>query len=144
MKSNHVKQLNKKEQSINKDQSTDKVLLKNDELSKEKNVMNPSYIKFDSPWGEGLLKIDATGAINGFWFYEQKYFPKINAELIIDAPDFLIDSDQSTQQMKESFVLFQSEIEAYARGEISAFNSELAPEGTDFPKLVWALLLEVP
>ncbi len=144
---NHLKnkeQSNIKEQSDNKEHSTDKKLLIKDELSKDYNLMNPIYIKFDSPWGESLLKIDAAGAINGFWFYEQKYFPKINETLIIDASDFLIDSARSTQQMKDSFVRFQSEIEAYAKGEISAFNSELAPEGTDFQKLIWQLLLEVP
>ena len=144
MTSNNIEHLNKNGHSKDSELLSNTMIIKNVGHLKANNVMPPKYIRFISPWGESLIKIDAVGAINGFWFYGQKYFPKINETLFIDASDFLLKLDQSTQQMKDSFIRFQSEIEAYAKGELNTFNLELAPEGTDFQKLVWALLLEVP
>jgi len=73
----------------------------------------------------------ADNALCGLWFIGQKYFP-LRADTWLDAPDNPV------------FVSLNIWLKDYFAGKKPTLRLSLLPEGTDFQKSVWKLLLEIP
>lgn len=87
---------------------------------------------YDSPVGRLLIKT-ADGALNGVWFVGQKHFPEIFA----DAEPTNCDCEiiQCTRQWLDDYF-------AGLHPELSRIK--LAPEGSDFRRMVWDILCTIP
>ena len=84
---------------------------------------------YGSPLGEMLLSSDGE-ALTGAWFLGQRYFPAAPMERRDDLP---------------VFAAARAWLDAYFAGtKPDPRGLPLAPAGSDFQKLVWALLLDIP
>lgn len=71
-------------------------------------------------------------ALTGLWFIGQKYYPAQTEAWV-------------TEPGQRVFQTLQTWLDHYFSGrEGSALLPELAPQGTDFQKAVWEILLEIP
>ncbi len=88
------------------------------------------YTNLTSPLGE-VTATAKDGALTGFWFIGQKYYPQIT-ELWKDEPENKVFKELDTW-LKE-----------YFKGSKTHFPLKVKPKGTDFQKAVWQELLLVP
>ena len=70
-------------------------------------------------------------ALLGLWFTGQKYYPS-GAGLWTETQDYPV------------FIRLRSWLKDYFAGEKTPMDITLAPNGTEFRKKVWQLLLEIP
>lgn len=84
----------------------------------------------ETPLGKALASAE-NGAVTGFWFVGQKYYPK-NAALWTDKPDY------------PAFAPLRAWLKRYFAGERPEIDFALAPRGTAFQKEVWDILLKIP
>lgn len=87
-------------------------------------------ITYDSPLGKILVAANESG-ICGLWFENAKYYA---ATL---APDSIF---RTTPLLREA----ARWLDLYFAGEKPGFTPQLAPEGSDFRRRVWNILLSVP
>jgi methylated-DNA-[protein]-cysteine S-methyltransferase len=97
------------------------------------------YWKYNSKWGEMVIGIDKVGALKGLWFTGQKYFPKIDERSIYEQ-DFKLDA----KERMEAKCLIMTQLNEYENGIRKVFDIKIEPEGTDFQKEVWDILLSIP
>ncbi len=84
---------------------------------------------YASPIGELILAAE-DGFVKGVWFTDQKHFPD----------DLGNESDDA-----ETLEALKGWLDRYFKGEKpSPQELRLAPEGSEFSKRVWGLLLEIP
>ena len=84
---------------------------------------------YPSPLGRLTLGSDGTN-ITGLWLPEQKYFPTVPMERREDLAVFSMAADW---------------LDAYFGGEEpDPAELPLAPAGSDFRRLIWELLLDIP
>ena len=85
---------------------------------------------YDSPLGGILLAADEIG-LTGLWFDGQKYFAR---------------GLSSEQEERELPVLLEAKrwLDIYFTGKEPEFLPPLAPDGSEFRKEVWKLLLTIP
>lgn len=89
--------------------------------------------QLETPLGPATAEAGAD-ALTGFWFNQQKYFPKKNANWQ-EAPDHHV------------FAALRKWLDLYFAGKKPPLNLgglALSPKGTDFQKAVWQILLEIP
>jgi methylated-DNA-[protein]-cysteine S-methyltransferase len=84
----------------------------------------------ETPMGLLLAAVEEDALI-GLWFTSQKHYPK-NMETWISNPDNLLFDEVKNWLIK------------YFKGEQSEIKFQMAPKGTDFQKIVWKFLLEIP
>ena len=84
----------------------------------------------ETPLGLLLAAVEEDALI-GLWFTSQKHYPN-DIETWISKPDHLL------------FVELKNWLEKYFKSEESEVNFPMAPKGTDFQKIVWKILLEIP
>lgn len=95
------------------------------------------YIEFKIQWGEILMMVDED-ALVGLWFKGQKHFPDLKEDTVVEKVEDL-------DKKKQAFVVeIMNQLKAFEEGTLSEFNIKLAPNGTEFQKLVWQCLLEIP
>lgn len=87
---------------------------------------------YDSPVGRLLIK-SSESALKGVWFVGQKYFPR---ELLNIPP---LNADCEIMPLTHQWL---EEYFAGLRPEISRIK--LAPEGSDFRRMVWDILCAIP
>lgn len=83
-----------------------------------------------SPVGKILLYASSSG-LKGLYFYNQKYFPNIS---LLDAKHY------------ENEIIYNTKkyLDDYFNGKNISHNIPLEIEGTEFQKLVWSILLQIP
>lgn len=84
----------------------------------------------NTPLGRVLLSSDGEN-LTGLWFEDQKYF---GATLEPGAIEKMLPVFEQTQQW----------LDLYFDGKCPDFMPPMAPKGSDFRKLVWELLCEIP
>lgn len=89
------------------------------------------YRRVETPLGAFIVAVHG-GALKGGWFDGQKYFPEISAERGWHEADTPLLGETARQ------------LQAYFRGELTAFDLPLAPDGTAFQQQVWQALCAVP
>ncbi|GAB6109882.1 methylated-DNA--[protein]-cysteine S-methyltransferase [Fusibacter bizertensis] len=93
------------------------------------------YFKYNSKWGEMVAKVSKSGALKGLWFVGQKHFPKAIPSEIVQITD---------SKLLVSLKQIEDELRAYEKGTLNHFTLALEPEGTDFQKEVWQILMQIP
>ena len=83
-----------------------------------------------SPVGKILLCASNNG-LKGLYFYNQKYFPNIS----------LLNVKHDENEIIYNTKLY---LDDYFNGKNTSHNIPLEIEGTEFQKLVWAMLLKIP
>ena len=86
--------------------------------------------RIETPMGL-MLAAAKDGKLTGLWFMTQKHFPK--------------EADQ--WEIKEDYPIFnevRTWLNDYFEGKKVILNLPTDPQGTDFQKIVWKLLLEIP
>ena len=86
---------------------------------------------YDSPLGRILLASDGS-ALTGLWFEGQKYFAAGLKENETE--------EKETPVLKET----REWLDLYFAGKEPGFLPKLAPEGSEFRKMVWEILLTIP
>lgn len=83
-----------------------------------------------SPVGKILLYASNNG-LKGLYFYNQKYFPNIS---LLDVKHY------------ENEIIYNTKkyLDDYFTGKNTSHNIPIEIEGTEFQKLVWAMLLKIP
>ena len=83
-----------------------------------------------SPVGKILLYASNKG-LKGLYFYNQKYFPNISLLNV---------------KHDENEIIYNTKkyLDDYFNGKNTSYNIPLEIEGTEFQKLVWAMLLKIP
>ena len=83
-----------------------------------------------SPAGKILLYASNNG-LKGLYFYNQKYFPNISLLNV---------------KHDENEIIYNTKkyLDDYFTGKNTSHNIPLEIEGTEFQKLVWAMLLKIP
>jgi methylated-DNA-[protein]-cysteine S-methyltransferase len=84
----------------------------------------------DTPLGEATATAQ-DNALTGFWFNRQNYFPAKNISSV-HMPDHV------------AFKKLKTWLAEYFTGLNKPHDLPLAPQGTDFQKAVWDLLLKIP
>lgn len=106
------------------------------------------YAKVNSKFGNMVTAIKDNGAIIGLWYENQKYFPLIkDQELWIDLKDKVDKGDKVNQvplQVYHALKGLQEQLMKYDKGLLECFELELDPHGTDFQKIVWEILNDIP
>ena len=85
---------------------------------------------YDSKYGKILLASDGE-AITGLWFYGQKYFA----------------ATLSNEHIKKELPVFQDTykwLNMYFSGKEPEYSVPIAPRGSDFRKIVWQILCDIP
>jgi len=98
-------------------------------------MKNQIYFKYNSKWGEMIGEVSETGALKGLWFVGQKYFPKAIPSEIAQVTDL---------SLLLSLKRIEDELNAYEQGELDHFTIAIEPEGTDFQKEIWQILMQIP
>ena len=88
------------------------------------------YTDYHSPIGKLLIVSDGE-AINGVWFYNQRFFKSTVGETVKN-DDLVI-----FKEVKEW-------LDAYFEGKNPEINFKLEPSGTVFRQRVWKILAEIP
>ncbi|WP_379135294.1 methylated-DNA--[protein]-cysteine S-methyltransferase [Paenibacillus sp. sgz500958] len=84
----------------------------------------------DTPLGPATVSSE-DGALTGFWFVGQKYYPQHTA-------DWIVDSSYPV------FADLRGWITDYFAGKEPQLTFPLAPKGSPFQKAVWDILLHIP
>ncbi|AYV23578.1 methylated-DNA--[protein]-cysteine S-methyltransferase [Vibrio mediterranei] len=86
------------------------------------------YLITPSPLGDVTIQANDDGLL-GLWFEEHTTLPDVLGSL---APEHPILAEASIQ------------LSCYFEGKVQSFDLPLAAEGTDFQKLVWRALCDIP
>ena len=86
------------------------------------------YSELPSPLGTLLLRGDGQ-SLNGLHMQKQRYRPPLPENYVCD--------DAKFRDAREQLI-------AYFDGKLQKFDLPLAPAGTEFQKLVWKALLDIP
>ena len=97
------------------------------------------YTKLDVSYGPMVACLSEEAALIGLWFEGQKHFPQISKKAL-----WLRENSVMSDSIKEMIEKLKIQLQAYEDGNLENFDLNLSPEGTDFQKLVWSLLLEIP
>jgi len=81
-----------------------------------------------SPLGDLLLRGDGA-SLTGMYMQKQRHRPPL--------PENYIRNDKMFRDARE-------QLDAYFEGKLTRFDLPLAPEGTDFQRIVWRALLDIP
>lgn len=93
----------------------------------------------DTPTPLGPMRLAACdGTLVGAWFVDQADAPPLPAAATQAAPEHGGDADHAVLDQAES------QLQAWFRGERTAFDVPLAAHGTPFQQSVWRALCEVP
>ena len=90
--------------------------------------MTAFFCHHPSPIGDLMLVSDGS-ALTGLWMEDKRWPPRAGGDWLEDAGPF----GEAREQL-----------DAYFRGERTAFDLELAPSGTEFQRRVWRALREIP
>ena len=91
------------------------------------------YTEYISPLGSIIMSGNES-ELTGLWFRNQKYF--------MAGKDI---SDYVLKDNSEVFIKTKKELDKYFAGKIPAFSEiPLNPAGSDFRKLVWKILIDIP
>ncbi len=85
----------------------------------------------ETPLGPATAAASEQGALTGFWFIGQQYYPKQAAAWTV-SPD------------AQSFAALRKWLDAYFAGKNPAIDFPLAPQGTPFRQAIWEMLLAIP
>lgn len=88
------------------------------------------YTNLKSPLGD-MTAAAKDNKITGLWFHGQKYYPK-DTNLWVYEPEHPV------------FMRLHQWLEDYFKGNKDLTLPELQPEGTEFQKAVWKVLLQIP
>ena len=88
---------------------------------------------YDSPLG-GITMTSDGAALTGLWFDGQKYFPE----------GLPAGSHACTQAAGRVFAQAAEWLDVFFSGREPDFTPPLHPEGSDFRKAVWRILLSIP
>lgn len=83
-----------------------------------------------TPFGKATATAQ-DGAVTGFWFIGQKYYPQTTHSWT-EKPDY------------PAFTPLRQWLERYFAGENPALDFALKPEGTAFQQMVWNILRRIP
>ncbi|MBD3894800.1 methylated-DNA--[protein]-cysteine S-methyltransferase [Halomonas sp. ML-15] len=86
------------------------------------------YTQFASPFGEILLAGDQSGL----------------AHLVLLDGEASLEIGDTWQRDDAAFDMAREQVLAYLDGRRRSFSLELAPQGSDFQRQVWAALLRIP
>jgi methylated-DNA-[protein]-cysteine S-methyltransferase len=87
------------------------------------------YSEIDSPLG-CILLAGAEGIVRGLYFHDQKYLPQERGHW---------------QRNDAAFPAIRQQLASYFAGEGTAFDGAVSPfGGTEFQRLVWASLKQIP
>lgn len=86
------------------------------------------YSELPSPLGTLLLRGDGE-SLTGMYMQKQRYRPPL--------PENYVRDDGKFRDVREQLV-------AYFEGKLQKFELRLAPQGTEFQKVVWNALLDIP
>lgn len=86
------------------------------------------YSQVDSPVGQLLLFGDGE-ALCGLYMVKQRYSPEMPKACVRE---------------NQRFTAAREQLAAYFAGELQQFDLPLAPFGTEFQRLVWNALLDIP
>lgn len=100
------------------------------------------FVRLNSKWGKVIAKFDENHVLAGLWFEGQKYFPKIDEEII--EYETVIGSETIIGSQPSAIKALKNQLERYESGNLKTFTVPLAPKGTPFQERVWQLLLEIP
>lgn len=90
---------------------------------------------YESPLGKIVLASDEIG-LTGLWFCGQKYFPKdLDNDYIYKIAD---------EKSEKLFFDAKKWLDVYFSNEKPDFTPKLHLIGTDFQKIVWEILLNIP
>jgi len=84
----------------------------------------------DTPLGAATVSAE-DGALTGFWFIGQKYYPQHTAAWVGD-PSY------------PTFAALRDWITDFFAGKETVVTFPLAPKGTPFQQAVWDILLQIP
>lgn len=84
----------------------------------------------ETPLGELVAGVENDQLV-GLWFTTQKHFPKNQ-------------SGWTTHSEHPVFIALKQWLKAYFKGEWQEIPFKLNPKGTDFQKMVWKYLLQIP
>lgn len=96
-----------------------------------------------TPLGSLVAKWNSNANLQGLWFLGQKYFPKetLTKKALTEL------SAPSTTLLREMNTLSQA-LAAYFKGDLNGWTQlstlRLDPQGSEFQKRVWKLLLQIP
>ncbi len=85
---------------------------------------------YDSPLGKILLASDGE-SLTGLWFDQQKYYAST------------LEKDAEPRNLPV-FTQTKKWLDAYFTGDLTQEKPPLNPDGTDFRKAVWGILLTIP
>lgn len=97
------------------------------------------YWKYESKWGEMIISFNTEGVLTGLWFTGQKHFKGIDLYDLQSPDSMMID----IKVMEARGVLFD-QLRDYEKGKLKEFSILIDPDGTEFQKEVWKILLTIP
>jgi methylated-DNA-[protein]-cysteine S-methyltransferase len=87
------------------------------------------FTLIDSPVGELLVTVDASGRLTRLHFPDGPRTPAPPADWVRD---------------EQAFAELRRQLDAYFAGDRDRFDLELAPSGTPFQRQVWSALCDIP
>lgn len=101
------------------------------------------YVDMKISFGDIVVGLYETGEIFGLWFVGQRYFPKTMTNRIKFDDDF-IENMTIPVKVKDSINDVLMQFRYYDGGRFENFDLNLKPEGTEFQRHVWDILLTIP
>ncbi|MBI9010800.1 MAG: methylated-DNA--[protein]-cysteine S-methyltransferase [Clostridiales bacterium] len=96
------------------------------------------YTILDIQLGKMTVALNKNGSVAGLWFENQKHFPKMPSDAI------WLERSLMKEKLKTTMEKLEEQLRAYEKGVLKVFDLKLEPVGTEFQKLVWLCLNEIP
>lgn len=101
---------------------------------------------YESPLGKLVMASDGK-SLTGLWFEGQKYFASTVAKEVQCQLMMQRETQTSLYELEDKLPVFEQTrqwLDCYFKGEEPQNMPPLAPAGSEFRKLIWKLLLEIP
>ena len=103
-------------------------------------MIDQYFWEYESKWGGMILAINERGAMTGLWFDGQKHFPKQLYKTDCLTDESLLENDLLIEAKNN----IELQLKQYEQGLLKEFRLPMEPKGTDFQRIVWKILQEIP